>query len=139
MSIQLHDRFGYGFARYVAAILMTCGVALMFGCSEKVLELRWEWPAGRQPSQTLEVRVDKVKADGGGLFGIRNSPSMADGFPNPMILEGELLGVPSGQPSVRVHLRYPAHDLPAVAVGDRLGLAVLDGNVCIGASKLAGR
>lgn len=133
---QLNSLLSAEFARFDSdgfLVVIICGACVMFGCLEKTVELRWEWPAGRVPGRVVVVQVDTLKADGGVLFGLRNLPSIADGFPDSMILEGFVQK--GAKDWGRVRLRYSRRDVPEVAVGDKLGLAMADEYV--GVSRLA--
>ncbi len=55
-------------------------------------DLRWEWPAGRQPDKTLLAAVDKIEKQGEGLFGIGRSPSIAENLPDAMVVSGKVIG-----------------------------------------------
>jgi hypothetical protein len=91
--------------------------------------LRWEGRDNRVPDRFLVLRVQRVEKEGGGLFGLRRSPSLAENLPDATILEGEEIG-PSGN-GARVTLHLPGADLPPVNRGDRVVLGVVGENACI--------
>jgi hypothetical protein len=85
-----------------------------------VVDLTWQGAAGRTPHSFLVLRIDSVSRDRGGLFGIRNSPSLADSFPDPTVIEA------SG-PDGRRRLRGPGAELPSgLARGDRVAVGLID-------------
>jgi hypothetical protein len=91
--------------------------------------LNWEYPADRDPGQFLLVRIDDAEKEGGGIFGIRRSPSLAGAMPDAMNWTGTIVdGESSGD---RVHIRVPGEDVPSVHKGDRVALGIVEGTTCI--------
>lgn len=85
--------------------------------------LLWQAALDRRPIHFLPIEVNKIKADKGGLFGIRQSPSLVGSFPDPQIIEGRILKE-SGD---RVQVRMPGMELPSgVERGQRLVLGLVD-------------
>ncbi len=71
----------------------------------------------------MAARVVKVERDSGGLFGIRNSPSMAGALPDPRVITATALGSDSGPLRVRV----PGGELSEeVVVGNRVVVGLVD-------------
>ncbi len=82
--------------------------------------LTWQGAAGRTPQRFLVLRVDGVSKDGGGLFGIRQSPSIAGSFPDATIIEA------SGEAGRRT-LHGPGAELPTgLATGTRIAVGLVD-------------
>lgn len=67
-------------------------LSLTGGCAMSAdIELNWEWPAGRQIEQRILIKIDKMKEQGSGLFGIKTSPSFAASVPDPIVITGTVL------------------------------------------------
>ena len=102
--------------------------------SAEPLRLTWMW--NRPPAQRALVRVVRVEAEGGGLFGFKRSPSMADALPDAQVLTATLLPIDGGRAGRAVVVRLPKRELPAhVAAGQTVALGYTqDGAaVCIAA------
>jgi len=85
--------------------------------SSNPLSLTWQW--GGTPDHRVAVRVATVEKQGGGLFGINASPSIAGNLPDARIVTGEIF---AGEGGGTVVLKIPAHELPAVKAGDVLAI-----------------
>lgn len=93
------------------------------------LALTWEYPAGRSAERFLMVRLGKVEKEGGGLFGIRRSPSMADALDDARLWTGTVVnGDLAGS---AVHIRVPGVDVPEASQGDLVALGIAEGSICI--------
>lgn len=115
----------------IVLLLSTCiGLLTMaLASSSTARHLAWEWPAGRRTDRFLAVKLTEVAKEGGGLFGIRRSPSLADSLPNAMILSGVVVaGSGTGD---HVRLRAPGAELPSLATGDRAAFGLVDDRICI--------
>ena len=91
--------------------------------------LKWEWPDKRKPDSFLVVALTGVSKEGGGLFGIRRSPSLADTLPDARILEGRIATRPPGGDLVR--LRAPGAEIPELHTADRVAFGLVGDRVCI--------
>jgi hypothetical protein len=91
--------------------------------------LRWEGAADRKPTGFLIVTLTDVAEEGGGLFGIRRSPSFADALPDAHILEGSVENGPLSGSIVR--LRAPGAELPDLHRGDRAAFGMVSDQACI--------
>ncbi len=88
-------------------------------------QLVWQGAADRKPNRFLALRVEAVRKESGGLFGIGRSPSLAGSMPDARLVDGQTIGV-EGQ-SVRLQIRAPGGELPAgLAKGARLALGLVD-------------
>ncbi|HUB48047.1 MAG TPA: hypothetical protein VMB73_23965 [Acetobacteraceae bacterium] len=114
----------------LALSLFTCiGLLTMTSSSAAQTKLTWEWPAGRRTDRFLAVKLTRVAKEGGGLFGIRRSPSLADSLPDAKILEGSVMqGINTGE---HVSLRAPGAELPRLAAGDRAAFGLVEDRICI--------
>ncbi len=92
-------------------------------------DLVWQGTAGRKPDRFVLVRIEDIAADRGGLFGIRQSPSIVGALPNAMVLQAR--AVVNGQAGNALQLRLPGGELPPLQAGDRAVLGLLGKNVCL--------
>jgi hypothetical protein len=91
--------------------------------------LKWEWPGGREPDRFLAIGLTRVAKEGGGWFGIRRSPSLADSLPDATIIEGKVTsGMLRGSP---VRLRAPGAEIPQLHAGDRAAFGMIGDHVCV--------
>jgi hypothetical protein len=117
--------------RFVAIALAAVGTAAawrfgMASSSRDELELKWVWK-GTAAAKAI-VEIEAIEKEGGGLFGLRRSPSMADYLPEARVLTGVVLA--STATAKRIRLRIPQKELPPVAAGDRVALALTGENTC---------
>jgi hypothetical protein len=85
--------------------------------------LLWQGAADRKTQQFIALRVTDVRKEGGGLFGIGNSPSIAGAMPDARLVEGQTLN----DPGAVVRLKAPGGELPAgLGKGSRLVLGLVD-------------
>ncbi len=110
------------------------GNAMSESTSEPV-SLTWEWPADRVPDRRLLVHVEDISAESGGLFGVRQSPSMAAALPDPVVVTATVVAGPEDWTGRRIALRLPRPELAGVAPGDHAGIGVLGENVGICIAK----
>ncbi len=91
--------------------------------------LVWQGAADRAPVGFVPIRVRRVRRDGGGLFGLNNSPSIVGALPDPRIVEG----VPIGGGGA-IEVRVPGGELaPGVQAGARVVLGLVDADhvICL--------
>ena len=91
--------------------------------------LVWQGAADRVPVGFVPIRVRGVRREGGGLFGLNNSPSIVGALPDPRIVEGTPLG---GGGAIKV--RVPGGELaPGVVAGARVVLGLVDADhvICL--------
>jgi hypothetical protein len=87
--------------------------------------LVWQGAADRKPTRFLALRVDAVRKESGGLFGIGRSPSLAGSMPDARVVDGQ--AVSAEGKAVSIQLRAPGGELPAgLAQGGRLALGLVD-------------
>ena len=82
-------------------------------------ELAWEGAAGLPPQRFLVLRVDSVEKDRGGLFGIRNSPSLAGSYPDATVITAT-------GPAGKWRLRGPGAELAGLTDGKRVVVGLVD-------------
>ena len=100
------------------------------------LNLKWEWPAQRQPQLKLVMMVNDLKAADKGWFGLKRSPSLVEGLPDPITLQGTVV---KGDPSLlqkSIAVTLPKLEADFLSKGDLAALGVLDNHVCICIRKL---
>lgn len=51
----------------------------------------WEWRSGRALEQGLGLKIIKIKSEGGGLFGIGRSPSLAGSIPDARRVQADVV------------------------------------------------
>lgn len=121
-------------------ILVTTAYLLLVFCNSRLegemamstedINLTWEWPAGRMPDYKIMINVHDVKSVSRGIFGLRNSPSIANHFPDPVILRGVVLA-PDGVKDKTVTIWMPRIEVRDVKAGDNVGLGLIGTDVCI--------
>jgi hypothetical protein len=110
----------------------------MFGRKEsKAAQLTWEWPAGREAEHRVGVQVVDLSPASGGLFGVKKSPSLVSGFPEPMRLQGKALDDEGDWAGKSLEVIVPRSEIPEVKAGDKVTLGLV-GQVCIAVTKLPG-
>ena len=118
---------------YCSALL---AVFFLGGCDsvqgDAKYDLRWEWPAGRQPEKTLLAVVDNIEKQGDDLFGIGRSPSIADNLPDVMRVSGRIIDSDGDE---TFSLVLPKLELGDIGVNDNVGLALIGDSVCICIAK----
>jgi hypothetical protein len=107
----------------------TIGGLHTMAASTQPKNLKWEWPDGRKPDRFLAIGLTNVAKEGGGLFGIRRSPSFTDTLPDARVLEGKVATGPLGGSPVR--LRAPGGEIPGLSAGDRAAFGMIGDQVCI--------
>lgn len=108
------------------------------GCSamsNKAIELKWEWPAGRKTESKALVKVVAIKKASTGFMGIGASPSMADALPDATDVSAEVVQGPDTLKAKQVHLRLPGMEAKKLKVGQLAALGLTGENavcICVG-------
>jgi len=110
-------------------VALMLAVASIGGRAMDRQDLVWQGTAGRKPDRFVLVEIETIAADRGGLFGIRQSPSIVGALPNAMMLRARALI--KGQAADTVQLRVPGAELPPLQAGDRAVLGLLGKTVCL--------
>jgi hypothetical protein len=99
------------------------------------LSLTWQW--GGTPAGRVAITVGSIEKQGGGLFGINQSPSIAGNLPDARIVTGEVV---AGDSAGSAELKIPAHELPSVKPGDVLAIMYTSDHhaVCVAAPPVTG-
>ena len=93
--------------------------------------LIWEWPANRKPEAKILIMVRAVETPAGSWLPFKKTPSIAANLPNPVLLEGEVLGGDPSHIGRSVRLTLPAAEVPGLKAGDRLAMGLVGSAVCI--------
>lgn len=91
-------------------------------------ELTWQGAAGRRPQRFLVARVTGVEREGGGLLGVRRSPSL-NAVPDAHLVSA----VTSGDTGRALRLRVPGADAAGLAEGATIVVGVVEGGryICL--------
>ena len=100
------------------------------------IKLEWEWPAERQLENRVLVRVNEIKPEGNGLFGLKSSPSLATSFPEPTVLTGFIVKGGEVINGKEVELVLPKVELEQLKVGQLAMLGIVNSNICICVKKV---
>lgn len=100
------------------------------------LNLKWEWPADRQPTFKLVVAVSDVSEAGSGWFGIKKSPSLVNGMPDPVTLKGTIVKGDASLQNKTISITLPKLEAGAIGKGNVAAIGVLEDNTCICIKKL---
>lgn len=92
--------------------------------STGIWEVSWQGAAGRPPERFLVLRLTALEREGGGLFGLRRSPSMPGWLPDAHLLTGEV--VSGTDPGRRMRLRVPGSELAGATPGGLLAVGLVD-------------
>jgi hypothetical protein len=96
------------------------------------INLTWQWPGDRKPSQKINVKIDSIEKYKGGFFGVQNSPSLIKSLPDPVRLKGQVVEGNADLLGKSVELILPKLESHAAAANDVVTLGVVDaGTVCI--------
>lgn len=95
------------------------------------IELKWEWPADRAIEDRILIKVEDVKPQGSGLFGLRKSPSFASNIPEPTVITGVVQNTGSVISGKRLKVIAPKPEIGGTEAGSYAVLGVVDKDVCI--------
>lgn len=95
------------------------------------IELKWEWPADRAVEDRILIRVENVKAQGSGIFGLKKSPSFASNIPEPTIITGVVQNKDEVIGGKSVKVVAPKPEIGKTESGNYAVLGVVDKDTCI--------
>ena len=95
------------------------------------IKLNWEWPAERTIEDRLLVHIDSVKPKGSGLFGIKNSPSLAGSLPDPVIVSGVVIDADAKLNGKSIEVVTPKLELDNFKQGIYAMFGVVETTICI--------
>jgi hypothetical protein len=107
------------------------------GCAMTTdLNLKWEWPADRQPQLKLVMEITSIEEADRGWFGVKKSPSLIEGIPNPITFRGVIVGGTGHFDGKTVSLTLPKLEAESISSGDHVAVGVFENNTCICIKKL---
>lgn len=95
------------------------------------IELKWEWPADRTIEDRIFIKVEKVKAQSSGLFGLKKSPSFVSNIPEPTVITGVIQNKDSVINGKSLKVVAPKPEVEEIEAGSYAVLGVVDKDVCI--------
>lgn len=115
----------FGFILLVCSELKLDGVHAM---AQSTAKLGWEWRAKRALAQRVGIKIDRIKRESGGLFGILKSPSLGGSLPDPMEVDASIVAVDRPglvDPVGTIRFRIPMMELNDAEAGTLAALGVI--------------
>ncbi len=117
-----------------AALSCIVFLSLMFsgGCAMSAdVKLKWEWPADRTIEDKIVVKIKSIKKEGGGFFGLKKSPSLANSFPGPVIVTGSIENSNGSIQGKVVEVTVPQLEISGITEGDYAMLGLVETGICV--------
>ena len=95
------------------------------------IELNWEWPADRQIEQRILIKIEKIKEQGSGFFGINKSPSLASNVPDPTVITGTVLGDDKLVAGKTISVIVPKLEVESLSAGGFVVAGIVEADICI--------
>ncbi len=95
------------------------------------IELKWEWPAERTVEERILIKVDKIKLQSSGFFGIRKSPSLAASIPGPTVVFGVIQGNNKLTAGKTLSVVVPKLEIEPLNSGGYAVLGLVETDICI--------
>lgn len=95
------------------------------------IELNWEWPADRPIEQRILIKVDKIKAQGSGFFGMKTSPSLAANLPDATIVNATVLGGDKLLSGKSLSVVVPKLEIDLLTTGGYAVVGIVETDICI--------
>lgn len=95
------------------------------------IELKWQWPAERKAEENMLVRVNSINKQSGGFLGIKKSPSLAESFPDPVVIDGVVINTDKSLDGKTIRLSAPKLEVENIKGGSYAVLGIVDDNICI--------
>jgi len=108
--------------------------------SNQTLEIKWEWPAGRQIETKLLADIKKISKASKGLFGIGASPSMANALPDATDVVASVVSGPENLVGKDLSMRIPGVEADKLKVGEHAAIGLVENNtigICVSAAPTA--
>lgn len=124
---------------FILFIIFIAMLALFGGSpamSNQVIEIKWEWLAGRTIETKLLIDVTKISKVSKGVFGIGASPSIADTLPDATDVVASVVSGSERLIGKSISLRIPGVEANKLKVGEHAALALVNSNticVCVSA------
>ena len=119
--------------RHVIALILSIvlGAGASSAASSENTMYQWQWPAGRAATEKIAVTVQEVRKERRGLFGLNRAASIGTNFPDPMVVEGQVVAGPAHLVSRTVRLRLPKAELGQAASNSVMALGILEDDIVI--------
>ncbi len=95
------------------------------------VELKWEWPANRKVDRKILVKITGLKKQGGGLLGIKKSPSIVDNLPDPVLVSGIIINNNSESDEKIVSVIVPELEVKDIDKNSYTVWGLVDNSICI--------
>lgn len=95
------------------------------------IEFDWEWPADRVIEDKVLIKITHIKKEGTGLFGIKQSPSLAKSLPDPQVISGVVVNSNSSLDVKSVKLVVPQLEIEGIKAGTYAMLGIVSDTTCI--------
>lgn len=100
------------------------------------IELGWEWPADRVAEQKFLIKVNSVNDKNNGFFGIKKSPSLIEGIPDPVLVKASIVSDNSSMNNKTVEVTVPKLELDGIVGSSYAVIGVVDSKICICIKKV---
>jgi hypothetical protein len=106
-------------------------LSLLGGCAMSAdIEYKWEWPADRAIEKRVLIKVENIKAQSAGFFGVKKSPSLASSLPDPTVVTGINQGK-DGSKGKTISIVVPKLEIENLKIGNYVVLGIVNSNTCI--------
>jgi hypothetical protein len=99
--------------------------------SDQDIEIKWEWPAGRQIETKLLINIKKISKASTGFFGIGASPSLANALPDATDVVASVIFGQENLIGKTISMRMPGVEANKLKVGEPAAVALVSNNICI--------
>ncbi|WP_226668414.1 hypothetical protein [Microbulbifer aggregans] len=107
-------------------------LSLIGGCAMSAdIELKWEWPADRAVEDKILIKIEDIKPQGSGFFGLRKSPSFAENLPDPTVITGVIKNADELIKGKSLKIIVPKPEVGNAAVGSYAVLGLVEKDICI--------
>ena len=113
-------------------VLVLIVLAITGGCVMGAdTELKWEWPANRPLTHKLLINVHSLEKQGGGLFGVKQSPSLVASVPDPFELKGVVIKADKPINAENIALIAPKLEVENIKPGAYAVLGLVNDSTCV--------
>ena len=99
------------------------------------ITLTWEWPDERKSETQIKIKVESIKPQSKGIFGVNKSPSVLGWIPDGVVLNGIITNNDESLTGKTISIILPEEEIKDISAGDILSLGLVDSEVCIEVSK----
>lgn len=99
--------------------------------ADQLLEIKWEWAAGRQSDSKILVQIDKLSKPSKGFLGIGASPSLANSLPDATDVIATVIQGGEGLNGRTISIRLPGIEANKLEKNGKAGFALIGSDVCI--------